>query len=98
MVVESYGYYHSAVTITIEGQGLSSPGLAEALMALPKDRSAHKPSLPARTPLSSAQGHHRRVESRNPPRGLVHLAVRRAGGGHDCSPPARAFDRTAGSG
>ena len=39
-VVESYGYYQSAVTITIEGQGLSSPGLAEALMALPKEQEA----------------------------------------------------------
>ncbi|HLZ99493.1 MAG TPA: BamA/TamA family outer membrane protein, partial [Steroidobacteraceae bacterium] len=39
-VVESYGYYQSAVTITIEGQGLSSPGLAEALAALPKEQEA----------------------------------------------------------
>jgi translocation and assembly module TamA len=39
-VVESYGYYQSAVSITIEGQGLSSPGLAEALMALPKEQEA----------------------------------------------------------
>ncbi|HWJ36116.1 MAG TPA: BamA/TamA family outer membrane protein [Steroidobacteraceae bacterium] len=40
-VLESYGYYQSAVTITIEGLGLSSTGLAAALTALPKDQSAH---------------------------------------------------------
>jgi translocation and assembly module TamA len=39
-VVESYGYYQSTVTITIEGAGLNSPGLAEALMALPKGQEA----------------------------------------------------------
>ncbi len=39
-VTESYGYYQSAVTIKIEGKGLSSPGLAEALMALPKGQEA----------------------------------------------------------
>ena len=39
-VVESYGYYHSTVTITIDGQGLSSPGLVDGLMALPKDHDA----------------------------------------------------------
>jgi translocation and assembly module TamA len=40
-VLESYGYYQSAVTITIEGLGLSSTGLAAALTALPKGQSAH---------------------------------------------------------
>lgn len=39
-VVESYGYYQSAVAIKIEGLGLNSPGLAEALMALPKGQEA----------------------------------------------------------
>jgi translocation and assembly module TamA len=39
-VVESYGYYQSTVTITIEGTGLNSPGLAETLMALPKGQEA----------------------------------------------------------
>jgi translocation and assembly module TamA len=39
-VMESYGYYQSAVTITIEGMGLSSPGLADALNALPKGQNA----------------------------------------------------------
>jgi translocation and assembly module TamA len=39
-VLESYGYYQSTVTITIEGLGLSGPQLAEALSALPKDRDA----------------------------------------------------------
>jgi translocation and assembly module TamA len=39
-VVESYGYYQSNVTIAIEGKGLNSPGLAEALMALPKGQEA----------------------------------------------------------
>jgi translocation and assembly module TamA len=39
-VVESYGYYQSAVTITIDGMGLNSAGLAEALVALPKGQDA----------------------------------------------------------
>jgi len=39
-VVESYGYYQSAVTINIEGMGLSSPGLAESLAALPEGQEA----------------------------------------------------------
>jgi translocation and assembly module TamA len=39
-VMESYGYYQSAVTISIEGLGLSSPGLADALNALPKGQNA----------------------------------------------------------
>jgi translocation and assembly module TamA len=39
-VVESYGYYQSTVSITIDGMGLNSPGLAEALMALPKGQEA----------------------------------------------------------
>jgi translocation and assembly module TamA len=39
-VLESYGYYQAAVTITIESLGLGSAGLAAALTALPKDQSA----------------------------------------------------------
>jgi translocation and assembly module TamA len=39
-VLESYGYYQSTVTIKIEGLGLNSGGLADALNALPKDRDA----------------------------------------------------------
>jgi translocation and assembly module TamA len=39
-VVESYGYYEARVTITIEGKGLSSPELADALTALPKGQEA----------------------------------------------------------
>src|SRR5207247_2597221 len=39
-VVESYGYYQSGVTINIEGMSLSSPGLAEALAALPEGQEA----------------------------------------------------------
>jgi translocation and assembly module TamA len=39
-VVESFGYYQSAVTIKIEGLALNSPDLADRLTALPKDRKA----------------------------------------------------------
>src|ERR1700722_16993137 len=39
-VLESFGYYQSTVTITVGGTGLNSPGLAEALMALPKGQEA----------------------------------------------------------
>ena len=39
-VLESYGYYQSAVTVTIEGLGLNSPGLADALSALGKGQKA----------------------------------------------------------
>jgi len=39
-VLESYGYYQSAVTIKIEDLGLNSAGLAAALNELPKDREA----------------------------------------------------------
>ena len=40
-VLESYGYYQSAVTMAIEGLVLGSPMLADTLTALPKDRVAH---------------------------------------------------------
>jgi len=39
-VLESYGYYQSLVTVKIEGLGLNSGGLADALNALPKGRDA----------------------------------------------------------
>ncbi|MDP9065860.1 MAG: BamA/TamA family outer membrane protein [Pseudomonadota bacterium] len=39
-VLESYGYYQSAVTITIDGMSLGSAGLGDALLALPKGRDA----------------------------------------------------------
>lgn len=39
-VIESFGYYRRALTVTIEGKGLDDPGLADALAALPKDRPA----------------------------------------------------------
>ena len=40
-VLESYGYYQSAATITIAGLGLNNPGLADALNALTKGQNAH---------------------------------------------------------
>jgi translocation and assembly module TamA len=39
-VVESYGYYQSAVTIKIEGLALNDADLGDALSALPKGRNA----------------------------------------------------------
>jgi translocation and assembly module TamA len=39
-VLESYGYYQSTITIKIEGLGLNSAGIADALNALPKGREA----------------------------------------------------------
>ncbi|MDB6082471.1 MAG: hypothetical protein JWN43_352 [Gammaproteobacteria bacterium] len=39
-VLESYGYYRSTVTISIEGSGLNSPELAGVLNALPKGQNA----------------------------------------------------------
>ena len=39
-VLESYGFYQSTVTITIQGQGLNAAGLAEKLAALPKGENA----------------------------------------------------------
>jgi len=40
-VLESFGYYQSAVNITIDGLGLNNPGLGDAVNALPKDKEAH---------------------------------------------------------
>ena len=39
-VLESFGYYRRALTITIEGRTLDDPSLAEALSALPKEHPA----------------------------------------------------------
>lgn len=39
-VLESYGYYQSAVTATIDGDGLSSADVADKLAALPKGKDA----------------------------------------------------------
>jgi translocation and assembly module TamA len=39
-VLESYGYYRSAVTITINGKALDDETLGDALIALPKDAHA----------------------------------------------------------
>ncbi|MDE2305910.1 MAG: BamA/TamA family outer membrane protein [Gammaproteobacteria bacterium] len=39
-VLESFGYYESAVAITVDGRPLADPALAEALTALPKGRDA----------------------------------------------------------
>jgi translocation and assembly module TamA len=39
-VIESFGYYRRALTITIEGKLLDDPALADALAALPKDHPA----------------------------------------------------------
>ena len=39
-VLESFGYYRRALTITIEGKALDDPSLADALTALPKDHPA----------------------------------------------------------
>jgi translocation and assembly module TamA len=39
-VLESFGYYDGSVNITINGMGLDSPGLADALSALPKGSAA----------------------------------------------------------
>jgi translocation and assembly module TamA len=40
-VVESYGYYESKITITIDAMPLTDPGLADHLNALPKKHDAH---------------------------------------------------------
>ncbi|HEV7986208.1 MAG TPA: BamA/TamA family outer membrane protein [Steroidobacteraceae bacterium] len=39
-VIESFGYYRRALTITIDGKALDDPRLADALAALPKDHTA----------------------------------------------------------
>jgi translocation and assembly module TamA len=39
-VLESFGYYQSSVTLHIDGMALNDSGLADALLALPKNRDA----------------------------------------------------------
>ena len=39
-VLQSFGYYQGSITITINGQGLNSAGLAGALASLPKGKDA----------------------------------------------------------
>ncbi|HZT02211.1 MAG TPA: BamA/TamA family outer membrane protein [Steroidobacteraceae bacterium] len=50
-VLQSFGYYDGAVTITINGMGLDSAGLADSLSALPKDSDAHLKVEPTLGPL-----------------------------------------------
>ena len=40
-VLESFGYYEGAVTITIDGLALDAPNLGDTLTALPKGKDAH---------------------------------------------------------
>jgi translocation and assembly module TamA len=39
-VLDSFGYYRRALTLTIEGKALDDPGLADVIAALPKERPA----------------------------------------------------------
>ena len=50
-VLQSFGYYDGAVTITINGMGLDSAGLADSLSALPKSGDAHVRVEPTLGPL-----------------------------------------------
>jgi translocation and assembly module TamA len=50
-VLQSFGYYDGAVTITINGMGLDSAGLGETLAALPKGSDAHVKIDPTLGPL-----------------------------------------------
>ena len=50
-VLQSFGYYDGAITVTINGLGLDSAGLADALSALPKGSDAHVKVDPALGPL-----------------------------------------------
>ncbi|MGH8260056.1 MAG: autotransporter assembly complex protein TamA, partial [Steroidobacteraceae bacterium] len=50
-VLNSFGYYEGAVTITIDGLGLDSPQLADALTALPKGQEARVKITPTLGPL-----------------------------------------------
>ena len=50
-VLQSFGYYDGAITITINGMGLDSARLADTLGALPKDSDAHIKIDPALGPL-----------------------------------------------
>ena len=50
-VLQSFGYYDGAVTITINGMGLDSGGLADTLSTLPKGSDAHVKIAPTLGPL-----------------------------------------------
>jgi translocation and assembly module TamA len=50
-VLQSFGYYDGSVTITIDGRGLDSIGLGNALSALPKKSDAHVRIDPTLGPL-----------------------------------------------
>ncbi len=50
-VLESFGYYQGAITITIDGRELESAGLGEVLSALPKGVAAHVRIVPDLGPL-----------------------------------------------
>ncbi len=50
-VLESFGYYEGSITITINGLGLDSPMLADALTALPKGTFARVKITPTLGPL-----------------------------------------------
>ena len=50
-VLQSFGYYDGAVTITIDGMGLDSAGLGNTLSALPKGGDAHVKVSPTLGPL-----------------------------------------------
>jgi translocation and assembly module TamA len=50
-VLQSFGYYDGYVTITIDGRGLDSVGLGNALRALPKGSDAHVRIDPTLGPL-----------------------------------------------
>ena len=50
-VLHSFGYYDGTITITINGMGLDSAGLADTLSALPKGSDAHVKVDPALGPL-----------------------------------------------
>ncbi|MDE2451688.1 MAG: BamA/TamA family outer membrane protein [Gammaproteobacteria bacterium] len=50
-VLQSFGYYDGAITITINGKGLDSGSLADSLAALPKGTDAHVKVDPTLGPL-----------------------------------------------
>ena len=50
-VLQSFGYYDGAITLTINGRGLDSSGLAEYLSGLPKDSPAKVKVAPTLGPL-----------------------------------------------
>src|SRR5512146_257037 len=50
-VLQSFGYYDGAITVTINGKGLDSAPLADTLSALPKDTDAHVRIDPTLGPL-----------------------------------------------